>query len=455
MMLRTRGQIGTKSRTTGSPETNRRRGGALVLIVLLLTVFMVCVAFSVDLARVQLAQLELQSTADLSARAGAEAIARGVGSPTDNNVTDTAIRDEIAMVAELNRAGGAQVNLTNSSDISFGYGTVGSGFTPSSGGGVFDSLTDAVRVKPQLANFNMFFATFIGSNTVDLSKQAAAVVQERDIVVVLDRSTSMLDHDAGTMSQSAYLTNLRLLEDDIYGSGDSYYTSDPDDDFNHTEWDIDGSTIRLSKIQALKLAVFKFRQAIDLSRGHEQLGLVSYSTYADTPAMAATTANPVDIVAGLAPSVRSAIVGTGVTTENERFASPLESHSVSYKNFDYNYLAIRWRPGTNISDGIIKGADVLFGPGRRQFARPILVLMTDGNHNQHGSGTPQDALATVLSSHPDMTLYTISFGASADTTLMSNLATTGGGKWYHANNVSTLVSAFEEIARTAGVTLIE
>lgn len=445
-----------KRHSTRATATTRR-GATLVLVVLLLSVFMIAIAFSVDLARVQLLQLELQSVADISARAGAEAMSRGVGDPTDAAVTDAALRAEIQMVAELNRAGGSEV-VVPANEITFGFSsTNGAGvqFNPTASGGGYDVSSNAVNVGPRLVNFPVLFGAFVGTESLSVSKNASAIVQDRDIVLVLDRSASMLDHDAGTTTTSAYNSNLFSLEDDMYGPGDSFYAAAAAGDLRHTEFEVTGSQINLSKMQALKQAVLRFRNEIDASRGHESLGLVSIAEDADHPSEATTIANPISITAGLPTSIRSAIVGTGVTDPDaEKYASALESPATGYKNFDYNYLAMRWRSGTNIADGITVGTQVLFGPGHRPTAKPVMVLMTDGRHIS-GSVDPEEALATALAAHPEMVLFAVSFGDNADTDLMTRLANAGGGQWYHANDFSALNSAFEEIARIAGVTLIE
>lgn len=446
-----------KKQTIEAVSTDRR-GATLVLVLFLLTLFMIGVAFSVDLARVQLAQVELQSVADLSARAGAEAVSRGVGNSGDVAAADAAIRDEIAMIAELNRVGGSEIDLVKLDDVAFGN-ALQSGqaiqFVPTANGGGFDMAVNAVQVHPKLPNFPVFFGAFVGTDSLSMSKQAAAIVQERDIVLVLDRSASMLDHDASEIHSNSYHPNLLALEDDLYGPGDDYFpgNSSARDD-RHSEFEISGSMIQLSKIQALKQAVLNFRREIDASRGREQLGLVTYAGSADRPSDAETVSAPVDIRNGLDPSIRSAIVGNGKTDpDTVHYASALESQTTNYRNFDYNFLAMRWQERTNIADGLKVGAEVLFGTGHRTFAKPVMVLMTDGRHT--GSSSPEAALATIIADHPDMTLYTISFGDNADTGQMQRLAQDGGGKWYHITDFAGLNIAFREIARTAGVTLIE
>jgi hypothetical protein len=300
------------------------------------------------------------------------------------------------------------------------------------------------------------FGGFVGASDVNLAESAAAMVQERDIVVVLDRSTSMMRFDAGTCSSAAYNANLRQVQEDMYIEGDRYH---PDTDGgsassnHHTEFEESSSTLTLSRSQALKLAVLRFRLEIDNTRGKEQLGLVSYSSSADSPSQAVTAPGPVDIVAGLSPTIYNMIVGNGITQQTEKYASALEDDAYGYRDFDFNYIGMRWRPGTHIAAGIETGTQVLFGPARRPYATPILIVMTDGQHNQ--SGTPEGSASSMMAVHPNLRIYTVTFGSGADIPRMQTVASIGRGKHYHATDLNELIAAFVELANTAGVTLIE
>ena len=106
---------------------NERRGAALVLVSVLLALVFIAIAFSVDIARLQLAQMELQSVADLSARAGAEAMARGVADPTNNGQLDDAVRKEVEMIAELNGIAGFSIDLDRKNEVTFGSVVAGAG----------------------------------------------------------------------------------------------------------------------------------------------------------------------------------------------------------------------------------------------------------------------------------------------------------------------------------------
>ena len=60
-----------------------------------------------------------------------------------------------------------------------------------------------------------------------------------------------------------------------------------------------------------------------------------------------------------------------------------------------------------------------------------------------------------MAMHPNLKIYTISLGAGANQASMQVVANIGHGKHYHAANVNDLISAYVELARTSGVTLIE
>ena len=456
-------------------HASKRRGSTLVVVCILLGIIMVAIAFSVDFARIQLTQLELQSAADLSCRAGAESLSRGVGDPDDLALTDAAVRDEILMVGRLNTVNGNQVNLL-SSDITFGRADVQAtqiAFVPSSTGEI-DNATDSVRVSPGISNYPITFGKFVGRQNIDLETQAAAMIAERDIVVVLDRSTSMTSRDAGTVQVGDYPANLLSLEQQLWADDDPYHPSSPDfrgfaADFypgypaRDVLVDIQGTDVNLTRLQALRIAVQAFVGEIEASKGREQLGLSTYGFVANSPSegQSVVGGSSYDIVNGLTPAEVSQLVGTGITDDNfadfqspsQKYASALEGEDNGYAAFKLNYLSMRWSEWTHIVDGIEEGTQILFGPGSRPLATPVLILMTDGNHNQ--SGTPTTAATTAMAANPDLLIYTVTFGAGADQATMQSIATIGNGTHSHATDVTQLVNVFRDLAQNAGVTLIE
>ena len=57
--------------------------------------------------------------------------------------------------------------------------------------------------------------------------------------------------------------------------------------------------------------------------------------------------------------------------------------------------------------------------------------------------------------HPNMQIYTITFGKGAAQSPMINVANTGNGRHVHVNNVDDLIAVFEELASIAGVAMVE
>ncbi len=447
------------------PLNRNRQGATIVLMLFLLTLVFIFVAFAIDIGRIQLAQLKLQGASDFASRAGAEAMSRCVLTEGNQVSYEDAIRDEVAMIMTKSNAFGQSISFDPDTQMSFGNAAVAGDkfvFTPTSNGSM-DSITNSLKVSPSMAQFPLIFGSFLGQNSVALNSGATAKVTDRDIVLILDKSASMLIHDAGTIAVSDYNANLLQLEEEMYGPGDKYHpnnTTYPVEPKN-TEFIINNGVIDLSRMQALKLAILKFREQIDATRAKEQLGLTAYSDFANVPANSMKAPETIDIKAGLSTTVFNQIVGDGVTPENadgtqhisQRNATALEGDANGYDNFDFNYLRMRRHGMTNIADGIIKGADIVFGPGRRSYATPILIVMTDGVHNM--DSTPEAAAATVMAANPDLLIYTITFGAGAEQTPMQTVAATGNGRHFHAADVNQLVGIFEELATNAGVLVIE
>ena len=243
----------------------------------------IALAFSIDLGRVQLAQLELQCATDTACRAGAEALSRGVGSIEDLDEYQANVEAEIAMIAALNRAGGRPLMIDAETQIEFGDATDNPSvpgalsFSPSASGGDLEAASNSVNVAPDMNQFPMVFSSVFGLSEVDLGETASAIVQDRDIVLVLDRTTSMTQPDAGLIPKSEYPINLKYTEDLLYRYYDPVNRGAlaPFGDFR-VEFRSSGDNWVLTRMQALKLAVLRFRQEIEASRGLERLGVVTY-----------------------------------------------------------------------------------------------------------------------------------------------------------------------------------
>src|SRR5436190_12011561 len=85
--------VTSQPRRTLAPRCSRKRRGALILLVaFLMVVLFIGVAFSVDVAHMQLTRTQLRVSTDLANRAGTEALGR-----TKNSVAAGDVAKQIAL----------------------------------------------------------------------------------------------------------------------------------------------------------------------------------------------------------------------------------------------------------------------------------------------------------------------------------------------------------------------
>ena len=196
---------------TGARRVARRRGAALVLIVVLMALFLAAAALSVDVAFMHLANAQLKASTDAAATAAVEMIGR-----TQSAAEARAAAKYIAL---SNAVSGEGVILVDN-DIVLGRGRFLSdgsvnftaGQTPHNAARVTgrkerNSLSGAVP---------LFFARIFGMNEWDTRQIATAARWERDICLVVDRSNSMNFNNQMPDLRSAVSIFLEVLEDDGY-----------------------------------------------------------------------------------------------------------------------------------------------------------------------------------------------------------------------------------------------
>ena len=375
-------------------QTTERRGVIIPLFALLLTILLACVAFAVDVAYIQLAQAELKSCTDFAARAGGEALAR------------TQDLDEAKVVAKniatLNLVAGAPL-LLEDADIIPGHSVI----SENTGRWVFtanETPYNSIRVigrrtdEAPSGSLPLFFANLLGWDDIDLQRQATVVRLDRDIILVVDRSSSMklpVDHPTGNLSTS-----------------DPRFPQPPLPD---------------SRWIALEAAVGEFVLALEETQQVEWLGLVSYASNYNR---------------------------FGVQNLESEVNEPLtETHSL----VNGKMAAISgtvFNGMTHISAGLDEAVGALFDSNTsRPFAAKTIVLMTDGIPNP---GSPQEVLDSAQAAvDMDVKIYTVTFGTAADQGLMSNVADIGSGEHCHAEDVAGLQDAFRAIALTIPLTFTE
>jgi hypothetical protein len=255
--------------------------------------------------------------------------------------------------------------------------------------------------------------TFFGRvfNVLDFQPtQSATVVRlDRDICLVLDRSSSMklyLDDTSGTMSTS-----------------DPRFCQPPN--------------MSLSRWGALSIAVQRFIDALDQTPQVEHLALASYAG-GSNGAASYTSCN---------------------------FTSPTSQINCTLaENYSYITSAMstlsgqKWNGRTNIAAGITSGTQALTSSSARPFAAKTMVLMSDGAANEPGgcgsTGCSQAFNAAInaatQAANQDIIIHTVTYG-EANPGLMEDIAEATGGNHYIAPDEAALQDIFEEIALTLPV----
>ena len=364
-----------------------RRGVIVVLVAVMIIVFLASVALSVDVSYMQLTRAKLRAATDAAARAAGEGLSR----EQDLDYARQAAKN----IAAANQVAG-QPLLLDDSDIVFGKST-----QMSSGAWAFapnGEPINAVRVFGRRTREapSGSVPTFFGRvfNVFDFQPvQAATVVRlDRDICVVVDRSSSMklyLTDSAPTMS-----------------TGDSRFCQSPN--------------MQLSRWGALSVALQRFVDALETTPQTEYVALVSY---ASSYTACNYSNNASDINCPLSEN-HSAVTSAMATLSTKKFNG-----------------------ATNIAAGISRGIQALTDPARsRPFAARTMVLMSDGHYTQ---GT-QPSLVAPQAADQDILIHTISFG-EADQDEMQAIADATGGNHYHAPDAAALQDIFEEIALTLPV----
>jgi hypothetical protein len=200
----------------------------LLLVAIMLPILIFLVAMAVDIGYIQLVRTEMRASTDAAARAAGEALSR--------TQSLSAARQAAKDVASANKVANEPLLLDNS-DIVFGLSTMNTdgswNFNPAG------TPTNAVQINARRTRGSLsgsvplFFGKFMGFNDFEPMQTASSVRLDRDLCLVLDRSGSMNENDAGN---------------------------------GLTRW------------QALLQAVAEFRSGIDSTHQTELLGLASYSS---------------------------------------------------------------------------------------------------------------------------------------------------------------------------------
>lgn len=358
----------------------RRRGGTMVMFTILLVVVIGMAAFAIDLARVQLVRSQLQSAVDAGALAGGLQLKRD---PEDIVAAKAAAEQFI----QLNQVGFSGNVSSGAIDVEIGeWDSKTSKFNKT------DKHPYSVRVFARKENEQYSFAQIFGKSTFSVPRQAVASVPTAplDIVMVLDLSGSM--------------------------------SSD-------------------GRIQALRDASPEFVTTIKKADKQDYVGVMCYGIEKDEYDPAdysypgvVYTASP----ASLFPDPSKAATDWAAVLE-----APLTDNYQALLDTALSTASLqsgKYGGGTPIGAAIRDGAHYVNANNRDDIDK-LMVLMSDGHANKpsdDGAGYALEMAAYAASL--GVKIHTISLGDSADVWLMTEIASTTGGRHFDASGSGSVLT---------------
>jgi Ca-activated chloride channel homolog len=383
-------------------RTAVRRGTILVMTAVLMVVIMTMVAFSVDVAYMQLVRTELRIANDAAAKAGTLALSQSNGNA--NQAKAAAIQ-----AAARNQVAGAPLLIRNS-DIE-----VGRSVRQNNGTWQFQPNTTpytALRVNGSRDTsslsgpVNLFFGVF--ANTANFQPVGTATASELDqeVCLVVDRSHSMCFDLSGI--------------DWVYPPGtptSPHPIAYPPNAIG-------------SRWAALRKSVDQFIDIIETAPMPPRVSLVTWSSEIGTN------------------TTEFALTGQ---TEVEVFLDQdidLDKKEVKGKTKKRSEKVMLG--GTNMAAGIDSGRNVLTSSKVRPLAQKTMILMTDGQWNR-GRDPIQ---AAYDAKNQGIVIHTIAF-LTQSTNTMRQIAEITGGRYYDSDNAAELEQAFLDLALTLPIVLTE
>lgn len=406
-----------------------RRGTVIGLMAFLLPVLAILAAFCINAAHMQLAKTELMVATDAAARAGGRAFSE--------MQTVEAAKEAAVITAALNDVNGQPLLVRDddaAGEIEFGMTTQPNGFhgryqfqvIPTALVASGQEVASALRVNGRRDNGSLagpvplILPGLLARSTFEPVQESVAMQVDRDISLVLDRSGSMewitFHWPSGVSPWTWAAVNAGVDAGLVVNIDGTYYYAPGVDQYEYQQWAWEHyhelGPAPLRPWEELLLAVDAFLQVLEATPQDEQVSIASYATDATLDCWLQTDYGVVrDTLNGL---------NTGGMTA--------------------------------IGQGMQQGIQALLDSAARPYASKTMVVMTDGNHNR--GINPLDVTHQLMSQY-NLTIHTVTFGGSVNTTLMQQVAAAGGGNHYHAADGEQLIQVFEEIANNLPTILVE
>jgi len=395
-------------------STPVRKGSSLALIAIMLSVFAIMAALTIDFAYMGLVQTELRIATDAAAKAGAEALSR-----TEN--VDKARRAAVNYAA-ANTVGGQSFKI-RASDV-----TIGKLVKNPFGKWRFVATLDkpnAVRVDAKTGGdavhpaVSLFFGSVLGTSSFTPSYTATAGQQDVAVCLSIDRSGSMLFDMSGT--DHAYPPNNPLLSTfTAWGVMWQNHLSPPNP--VGSRWAV------------LAEAVDLFLEEVGKYSPPPRVGLVTWASDYEMPISPFT-------------QFKKAVIDQKVPKHLDvKWATNKTAIKASVNALG----SIPMLGGTNLSAGIDEAVKALLDPDVGSFSSKVIILMTDGQWN--AGRDPIQAAKDARDA--GIVVHTISMLTSYQPELAA-IAEITGGRHYQTMSEQELSTAFQELARSLSVVLVE
>ncbi len=398
---------------SSAPRTAGTRRGVIVpLFAITLPALLLLCCIALNVAQFRMLRTELKIAADASAHAGS----RAMSFYQDVNQTIQFAQE----IGRMNSVGNKPFELDDS-QVVFGRSTRASdtsrySFTPYSTESVQNNtlIPNSIGIRAS-GPYPVLMAAISGRNTIQLEEKSVATQVDRDVILVLDKSGSMLQYkddsalnavllsryQAGTITQAEYND---AESNNVFSANVVNELSGDMKTYAEDRCASSTAAPRFSRYAQLKLGVDAFFDVVGQTDQIEYVGLVMFSS--------------------------------GATLENT-----LTSNYTSIKN---TVNGTNPAGSTAIGQGMQAGVPELFTSSRaRPFASKTIVVLTDGINN-----VAPDPVATAqaIKNANNVTIHTVTLSKGADPTAMASVAQIGGGKHYHSDTGDNLVPIFREIA---------
>lgn len=386
-------------------KSSQRRGAAAVLIVFLMGAMIMLAGYTVNLAYHQSLKTQHKVAVDAASKAAVEALLR----TEDTSQAIAAAKS----IANKHKVGSQSFDLADS-DIVFGRSeeAAGGGFTFTANQTPFN----AIRILGDISNNGatspvpMVFGN-LGHSDYSGTAPSTSAFLINEVMLCLDRSGSMKFDMTGT-TWSYPADNPHVNSSDFW---DNYYGKPHPTD---SRWAVLRSAITAFFDEAEKTAA--------------------------PPRVALTTWSSSDNSAGLS-TVNYALPSSGIafSTNESGIQSALDSLSNGTSSSGVF-------GGTYMHDGMLAALNAMDNSNSHDYASKSMIVLTDGEY----SGSDPIAVGN-LAADRGIKIHCVSLLAGSTFTKAQQIAQATGGDAYMATDSATLISAFEEIAKSMDVVLTE